>query len=484
MNILGAESNWLADEVLKTWREKYKIEFNFLPITWDDWSQKVRIWMSSGDIPDITWVDFGPTMVKDYNAWVEAGLLKEIKGIEKYPNVVAQLDVLHTDDDLAINGKKYVWPVTKDTTSVEYTSSRGFVYRKDWVRKLGLLKENDIYTWDEMVNIARQCVAQDPGGVGKNKVAGLACTTWAWPKSLGIEQCTAGVIGGGGYYKVNGKYVWNAAAPEMLQGLKITKALYDDGTIWKDQPLCKADEPCAKFKAGEIGVLYDNAYAYQMSTFRNEMNKNLGVAFEDVAYMKVKSPNDKFTAIRDDDYWTISLFSAKMPDAKFDRLMAAWDWMLSKEGYFTRQIGIKGVDWDFDGDGVKYLWPYDETQKKYVRPADNPKFIGAACYLPMGLTEGFGFVDPNLDENKANVDATNFCKFLIDNAVYIEPDYKVAYFSEENMNKYGSFGSEIKDELIKIILNSKDVEGDWNKYLESRKDKVQLVIDELNNGIK
>ena len=70
------------------------------------------------------------------------------------------------------------------------------------------------------------------------------------------------------------------------------------------------------------------------------MTENIpGLKSEDIAYMKVKTPYGKFAAIRDTEFWCVSLFSAKMPDAKFDRLMKAWDWMLTDEGYFTRQIG-------------------------------------------------------------------------------------------------------------------------------------------------
>lgn len=485
MNIHNAQNEWLNCEVLKGWREKFNIEFNFLPITWNDWQQKVMIWMSSGDVPDVTYWDMKLSMANDYEKWVRAGLIKEIKDIDKYPNVKKHMDAMRIDDALMVDGKKYVWPCSKDTTLVGDISCRGFIYRKDWARKLGLVKEDDIYTWEEMVEIAQQCVEKDPGGVGKNNIAGLACTTWAWPSSLGIEQFTAGVIGSGGYTKKDGKWEWNARAPEYLEAIKETKRLYDEGIIWVDNPLCKGDEPSQKFTAGEIAVYYDNIFAYNLHDKRTKMTENIpGLKSEDIAYMKVKTPYGKFAAIRDTEFWCVSLFSAKMPDAKFDRLMKAWDWMLTDEGYFTRQIGIRGIDWEFDGDSVKYLWPYNEETKRYERPKDNPRFIGSVCYHPIGITEGFGFLDPNIKSTNSGKDAYDYCKWCEENATLIPPNYELSTFKAPNKDKYGSFGSDMRDTIIQIIISSTDPDKDWNDFLKSKEDKINLVIDELNAGLK
>ncbi|MEN6315901.1 MAG: hypothetical protein ABFD25_16820 [Clostridiaceae bacterium] len=486
INIMSAEQAWDKDERLKIVMNKYNIGFNFLPVSWNDWQQKVMIWMSSGDMPDVVWWDMQNTMTKDYYAWVKAGLLKEIKGVEKVENVSKYLNVMQKDDFLAVDGKKYAWPCTRDATVVDNISSRGFVYRKDWAKKLGLAKDDDVYTWDEMITFAKACIEKDPGGVGKNKVAGLAATTWAWPLSLGIEQLTMSVTDSSSFYKKeDGKYEWCANNPDMLASIKETKKLYDEGIIWKDQPLCKGTEPSLKFLAGEIAVMYDNNYTYHLDEFRTKIVKNFkDVKYEDIALMKVKAPNGKFTAIKNDENWCVSLFSAKMSDEKLNRLMQAWDWLLSDEGYYTRAIGIRGVDWEFDGDGIKYLWPIDETTKLYNRPSTSPKAYGPNVWMPIGVTEGFGFTDPNLEVTNAGKDVYDYSMWCKDNAVFIETDNKLIYFSGPNKDKYGSFTSEMKDTIVNIILGSKDVDKDWNDFIQSKQDKINLVLDEINNGIK
>ncbi|HHV59158.1 MAG TPA: extracellular solute-binding protein [Clostridiaceae bacterium] len=486
VNILGAEKEWLKDEKLKRWREQFKIEFNFLPVNWNDWGQKVRIWMSSGDIPDIVWIDFGTSMAQDYYSWVEAGLIRELKGTEKYQYVHEQLEKMKLDDILAVDGKKYLWPCTRDATIVDNISNRGFLYRRDWAEKLGLAKDDNTYTWDEMVEFARQCIEKDPGNAGKNKIAGMGCQSWAWPSSMGIEQMTGGITGANGYFLTANGYEWNARAPEYLEGIKIVKQLYDSGIIWVDQPLAKGDEAVSKFLAGELAILYDNVFPDQLAWFRKAMKENIpGFEYDDIQFMKVKSPNGRFVGIKNTEYWCISVFSAEMSDAKFDRLMKAWDWMLSPEGYYTRQIGIRGIDWEFEGDGVKYLWPYNSETQRYERPADYPLDLGRDAYLSIGVTEGFGFINPNYEGCKSGKDAYDYCIFLRDNGVLVETDYNIALFRAENKDKYGSFARDISDKVIQIIIDSKyeDVEKEWNAFLESKKAQVDLVIKELNDGL-
>ena len=47
-----------ADELSKHFQEKFNIEWEPIALTWDNWGEKNRIWINSGDMPDFVMWDF------------------------------------------------------------------------------------------------------------------------------------------------------------------------------------------------------------------------------------------------------------------------------------------------------------------------------------------------------------------------------------------------------------------------------------------
>ena len=95
-------------------------------------------------------------------------LLITIPDLTDYPNIKAMYDqeTMLGDDLCTFNGKLMSLPAMRDSASYDFMINMGFGYRADWAEKLGMRKENDIYTWDEFMDLMQAFIEQDPGGNG------------------------------------------------------------------------------------------------------------------------------------------------------------------------------------------------------------------------------------------------------------------------------------------------------------------------------
>ena len=56
MNVLDAEKTGGTER--DAWfNEKFNVTWDFIPVTWGDWTEKVRAWVAADDMPDILWWD-------------------------------------------------------------------------------------------------------------------------------------------------------------------------------------------------------------------------------------------------------------------------------------------------------------------------------------------------------------------------------------------------------------------------------------------
>ena len=78
--------DFMSDDIYKTFDKKFNFEYELINITWETWAEKNRIWISSGDMPDMVFWDFN---LKDYTSYVDQGLVKALPKdyADKYPNL-------------------------------------------------------------------------------------------------------------------------------------------------------------------------------------------------------------------------------------------------------------------------------------------------------------------------------------------------------------------------------------------------------------
>ena len=446
--------------------EKFNVEFEFIPVTSSDWNEKVRMWMATGDAPDILWANIQNYNFSEYTTWVEQGLLKELPDLQQYPNLYEKRSGLKSAPYFQRDGKEYAWLSPRLGISDRNVSAYQFMYRRDWAEELGLAHDDDTYTWDEFLKIAKR-FSEEPLPNGTGKRIGLAGNIGVFPHFAGLMQISPYWEQ---YYLRDGKYVWGLDQPETTEAMKVAKQLYDDGVLWSDQIVSKSSEGLNKFMAGQAGITFAGWTPSQIQTVMlqlADLYPDMDV-YDAVRPMYVKAPNGKLWGQTAVDYWGITVFNKNLSDKKLDRILKVYDWMISPEGIELSKYGVEGEDFTVGADGKHVL-----TDVEAGNPLTRLVF----------LNEAFNYEDDSVDERAREMSRKLVERLDSDEAELREYDYDLYFFSAPNKDQYGLFYEEGKEKIKELIVTSNNIEADWETWKNSVRDKVNLVLEELNTQL-
>lgn len=483
MNVLNAEKQGThaRNEFVK---EKFNLTFDYIPVSWGDWNEKIRTWIATDDAPDLIYWDLKAASSTEYFDWAKQGAFAPITEakISQYDNLYSFYQTSESVKAFKVDGELYTWPSSRNNPpEIDNAYTSYFIIRKDWAQKVGMYQEDNEYTWDEWKALLAAIVAQDPGGNG-NANAAMVLPVWGFPNAAvtflnapaaeGNETCS--------YIKVDGKYVWPAATEEYKAAVVETYNMYQDGLIYKDNISFTGNEADDMFKAGLAFAAYN--VAGSMNSWTDDMLRDGTIASKDaVAPAVVYGMDGKWYMTQTEDYWTVTSFNHKITDEKMERALTFWNFLNSTEGIRLRWLGIEGVDYKVTGDNpedVEVLWEFDENTNSYINPYANFEFNeanGASNAKPGNPAEA-----PFQNELKQIV----WDKMAEGKATIKKVDYAMSTFSGENKDKYGTFGSDAKEKMIQILADPNcDPAAEWDAFVESMMPRVQPVLDELNAGL-
>lgn len=488
-NVQNAEVQG-SDALWQYFTDKFNVTIELIPMSFNERHEKARIWVSSGDMPDLLWMDLDEKMFAEYANWVRQDMFRAYPSIEdiraKYPDLAANYDqeVNVGDELMTIDGAQYAHACLRNNPEFDFMSGMSWAYRRDWAKSLNMWNEDEVYTWDEWVALNEAFVIQDPGGNGAGKTIGMGTEIFYFPNAFGIYQ-TSAEYGYGAFSPLDGKYVWTTARPETLEGLKIAKDLYDRGIIWPDNPLGQA--PDDQFKAGLMGSDFNNFDQGRLNSCRTALQENFPEIdpFEAIALAYVIGPDDTIWSKQSQCYWGAVCMSAKIDDEKMDRWLSMLDWLVSQDGMYFRKYGIPDVDYKVEADGaVTCLWPahklYPELQADPYPDNVRTWYNNYSCGVPEAVA-------PSVSVPKQTIeDSTAKFQFFKDNGFMRTFDYGSSYLSAPNKDASGNFTTETTDKMIELLTTcpADQLETEWNTWLTSMEPKVQPVLDELNSMVE
>lgn len=482
MCVLDAEKSGQTEKN-KWFNEKFNVEWEYIPVTWGDWFEKVRTWCGTDDLPDILWWDMKLNHTGEFRAWATQGLFREFPDdLSRWPELAKQREKLVSDDMvLTVDGKLYGWPAFRNNPEwLQNAYYPLFVYRRDWAKEVGMYKEGDMYTWDEVKAMIKEVQEKDPGGNGPGNTFGMTSEAWAFPgvfmEILGMAEDRSG------YVKKDGEWVPFISTPEALEELKFVAELYREGYIWKDQMVVGGSEGADNFYGGRSFMfLGNNSPAWLNGCYTKMLDSGIIENIDQVGPMIVFSPKDNksFWLTQTEDYWTVSNISHNVDDEKFHRILDMWNWLLTEEGRRFRVAGIPGKDYEDKEDGtMEILWeknPDGSYKSPYVDMAFNE-------YTPPGLLQG----PTETDRTEGYEAFEDIHKFMQTSSDYkVHPlNWELNTFNGEMFMQYGAFNSDVTAKVKEILASNEDVETAWNAFLEEILPKMQPVIDELNANLK
>ena len=460
----------------KWYFDKFNVTFDFVPVTWGDWTEKVRAVIAGDDLPDILFWDMKLNHTAEFRTWAAEGAFREIGDTSRWPDLQAVRDKLVSDDEmLTVDGKLYGWPAFRNTPEGMASYYPVYAYRRDWAKELGLYKENDQYTWDEVFEMLDAVIAEDPGGNGAGNTFGITSEAWAFPgvfmQILGYSDDRSP------YVMTDDGFVPYFTTDAWRNEVKFCANMFRDGYVWKDQLVVSGSEGFDNFKAGRSFMFLGQNSPSWFSTNMTAMVETGTIeSTDDVGPMMVFSPADDktFTLVETEDYWTVSNLAYHVDDAKYERIMEMWNWNASEDGRAFQVAGIEGKDYNrVSPTEIEVLWsktaddqwdsPYKDTGTNYC----TPPVLAAA---------------PNETTNMTGFDAFDFMhEFMATSPdYYLSPlNWQIETFGGPQFSQFGSFGSETTEFIKTVYASSDDIDSMIDSWLAEMAPKWQPVADEL-----
>jgi putative aldouronate transport system substrate-binding protein len=461
------------------WTKDFNLTFNMVPMTQENWNERVRIWVNSGDAPEVFTYQYNHGEATD---WVNQGLVKKLPAgwEKKYPNV-AQMVKNSGFSDIAerdFGGTYFLFrPIFANNRPSAKISSHSSLYiRKDWAKAVGV-DVPEAMKLSDIIELGRKLLKANPGNVPNfHPIAGRPEMMGNFVMWNNANTGPSGTSNGATfpyYLGDDGKYHWGPGEQSTLEALKLLNQAYNEGIIDPEfYTLKRPDDFGGFYTTGRIAIHPNEAMSGQLSTTKIYMKRDLGLEFEDAVQMVVPLGEDGYYhGFPITNFWGCVCFSPKISDEKFDRWMQMLDYSSTKEGQYRMRLGLKGVDWDYTPDGSSYRYLYTGNQTM----ADRYSLTGNTIVL----ADDFQFENPTyLSVSPITKRMYALRDSLSTNKTFApDVDWVVQLHSSQALNlatlDYG-------DEYSALLLKAGDIEANWRAWVNEKMPIIQPVLNELN----
>lgn len=454
--IWNAGQNLGGDAVQKAVEEKLNIKIVPVNVTWDDYTQKSQLWAASGSLPDIFAEQF--RNMSTYSQFANQGLIKEIPAnLDAYPNLKSYLEG-EAAKNAMLNGKLYCIP-RQTYPSQEWTAmDRTIIYRWDLAQAAGIEKEPE--TWEEFQEMMRAIIAADPDGTG---IGGMTADGKYTIGGTLMPYVSPFVCTNGLTFKwlegEDGTYQPAYFAEDMVSGLKMARDMYTEGLIDKDVALLSGNTGQDKFlqgKSAAIAVCGGFGASYNaMGRYWKEVH---GTDYmEDVRALDVMPDRNGSPSYAIWDYaWSESYINANVDDAKLDRILQLYDYLLSDEGMFLSLYGPEGELYDMVDDKVVFKNPdtvvldtYPSTESLGILARWNPSTYDDRCVAT--VPEEYVAVDKERVAQAAKMEIPAYNQRCTELVMELGIDFNIRF----------------DDDFLSVMTGEAQVEDMWKEICDS-----------------
>lgn len=467
-----------GDAYAKFFTDQYNIEWDKINTTFDNHTERLRIWINSGDMPDLVneW-NFNFSELKSYAEQELVGRFPD-DWKERWPNLASAYARTGVGEELEERlGGTYALPhpIFAEHQPIDPLVWHYVAYmRKDWMEACGI-EIKDSYTVEELLDIARAIEEKDPGQVGANlKVINthVAYMAYLIPYALYEGAWPDGVF----FRDADGTVQWGPAQPEMLQALKVYQQAYREGLINPEFYTLKTNEGAEDFyTTGNTAITVECGMAVFMDRYRGYMEANLGLNYDDVVHTAVITGMDgKYHSAELANFANALLVSPQLvaDTPRFERLMDFLDYMCTDDAQLVQRLGLEGIDWKRAEDGeIEVLTP-GVVREKYA----TAQRCWSNVYV---LSDDFGIINPTYPQiYRDRVKTLYEIKHELGAGTVLDADWDLRFYSSPSRDRVSFI---YPDEYAALILKEGDLEENWNAWVkEAMNTYIQPVLDEMN----
>jgi len=309
-------------------------------VTWADYDTKVKLALSSGELPDITIVNDVFNKVQTYST---SGILLDWN---EYKNIMPNYQKMSQENpslDWVLNSEdqRYVLYGSADRA----ITSMGFVYNKTLFDKAGLKAPN---TTDELLNVLRQLKKYDKSIIPYISYFKMDELAYMLSRLFGQTE------GGISFDTASGKWYYGLfkADNTYRKSLEFLHTLYEEELLDPEINTATAEQTDKKIRDGKWGLMYYYA-AFDEWKFPDikldwEMGFFLTPTYNGNAVMMVERPT-----VGKPNWGLIGSAKTKNPEL----LAALMDYNYSDEITTLWNWGIEGTTYKVNADGKKEFLP-------------------------------------------------------------------------------------------------------------------------------
>ena len=407
-------SAWEGDDpYTRVIEEKFNVKITPSSYDYNSWGSQVVNTVNAMQIGDVFHFDlesfnFGNT----YLEWANGGIIKALPdNMTKWPKLKALIDNASNIDYLKIDGKLYGIPLAYNTSDYSKDfSSFTYLYRRDWLKEIDaahegesgypLLRDNDVYTWEEFLNIINEfktkaaSISSDYRAIGD--------VSWGFPSLTNFYKNSPHCYS----VKPDGSVENTFTSDAYRQGIELTRSLIDEMKYYQQSAHTKDTKAYDSFKSGQMGIYYENLSLGNYTTLRKDIKDivpGIGeTALNDrTAIMKVKGPDGKFHLEGSENWYSMTFFNADMTDSKQERILDIMEFLLGEEGTNLAIYGKENQDYVMR-DGEPELLPDSWVKKpngEYASKVNGAKYLRQMVTLNYDTTN----IDPFTDQKSYQI---------------------------------------------------------------------------------
>ena len=489
------------DECTKWIENRFGVRFtdpenDVKPASYDfsSWTSQVNSDLM-GDLPDvfeanIDSYNFNTTYVR----WAKSDKIKalpeEVLDTNgRWPNLAKMLNGFDDLNYLKYNGKLYGIPLARNVAESDVPFAPfTYVYRRDVAKELNVYQENDVYTWEQFLDL----LDAFKGYSAFSKGASLGDSEWGYPSILNFYKTASHCFA----TDANGNIVNNYTTPEYLEGLAKTKELskyYLAKQIDYSEKQNMVKEEYVSKK--DIGVFYENLtmsnYLKILEKFNSDENK--------AAFMKVLGPDGKYALEEQEQWFSMSLINGDISDKKLETILDIMDWLLSDEGTMMALYGIEGKDYEIVNNEVSLinevgsLWRKGKNGEYTDSAANNgARYLRYMVTLGNDLNEKDPLIHGSLQKKKAYDIIQNWSDEMMEaynagNLRILGEDRRVKWMQTPNKQRYvSSLLSEANSHVLNYTLNDNEAKFGFDNYYMKDMNSAEWrdVLAEINAELK
>lgn len=454
-------------------KDKFNIEWDYNYVEWGSWDEKLRVWINSDDLPDVSIWNYNYT---DFANYADQELLYKFPEDwkERWPNAAKAYASSPLNLELEERfGGTYIMlrPVFVYNAQTDPIVNQIGVaaLRKDWAEAVGF-EIKDQYTVAETMEYARLIKEKDPGNIGANLIP-LALDPANAMTHFVSSQVNHGRDETAIYKNEEGVYTWGPGEEEVLEALKVYQQAYREGLLHPEFYLLNDDDKDKFYINGTAAMYQMGGVADFRQTCDTEMRNNLNLDSDEVVQNAIVLGDDgKYhNIVMGSNYWSSLIFSPNISEENFERMMDMIDFTCTEEGQIICNMGFEGVDWEMqDGTPVSILPEDTSIYDKY----------GARIESIYILEDDFAVVNPAIKPEYRET-MNQLAQLKLDKAEgeYSEIDWDMEFYTSKAKDQAQL---DYKTEYANLIVQPGDLEENWKAWVEEKMVLIQPYLDELN----